>query len=130
MRILIVNTDYTDFLSAFYQQHQGLSTASYDEQMRARIESLFGLADAYSRNLRSLGHEAWDVYANNDLMQSAWAREHGMKATHHELLARAKQWAKATPLRHLKPVFRPLLASRNTFDVLAAQIRHYRPDVV
>jgi len=130
MRILIVNTDYPEFLSWFYQQHPGLATASYQEQLRARYNSIFGLADFYSRNLRILGHEAWDVYANNDLMQSAWAKEHGMKAVAHEVFARAKHWAKATPLRHLKPVLRPLVAARNTFDVLAAQIRYYRPDIL
>lgn len=32
----------------------------YENQMRVRMESLFGVADFYSSNLRTLGHEAWD----------------------------------------------------------------------
>ena len=47
--------------------------------MRVRMESLFGVADFYSGNLRKLGHEAWDIHANNEFAQKAWAREHGVQ---------------------------------------------------
>ena len=46
--------------------------------MQAWVESLFGVADFYSGNLRKLGHEAWDIRINNEFMQKAWAREHGV----------------------------------------------------
>ena len=44
-RFLIVNADYPGFLDVLYSQHPGLETAAYDEQMRVRTASLFGVAD-------------------------------------------------------------------------------------
>src|SRR5262245_20529133 len=77
MRVLIINTDYPDFLRWLYAQHPGLAHRAYAEQMRLRHESLYGVADFYSNNLRILGHEAEDVYANNEYLQKAWAAEQG-----------------------------------------------------
>ena len=79
MKFLILNTDYHDFLSWLYGQQPGLEKQPYEEQMRVRAKSLFGVADFYSRNLHKLGHEAWDIHANNEFMQKAWAREHGLR---------------------------------------------------
>jgi len=66
MRFLIINIDYPEFLGWLYSRHPGLEEQSYEEQMRVRAESLFGVADFYSSNLRKLGHEAYDVHANNE----------------------------------------------------------------
>ena len=65
MKFLILNTDYPGFRRWLYAQHPGLAKQPYEEQMQAWVESLFGVADFYSGNLRKLGHEAW-------------AREHGV----------------------------------------------------
>ena len=78
MRFLILNIDYTEFLQWLYGQSPELEQQPYEKQMRARNESLFGVADFYSSNLRKLGHEAWDIHANNEFMQKAWSREHGI----------------------------------------------------
>ncbi len=59
MRFLILNTDYPDFLRWLYTQHPGLEKQPYEEQMRVRVESLFGVAHFYSSNLHKLGHEVW-----------------------------------------------------------------------
>jgi len=77
-RFLIINTDYSDFLHWLYAQYVGLEHRAYEEQMQACNESMFGLADFYPSNLRKLGYEAWEIHANNEFMQKAWAREHGM----------------------------------------------------
>ena len=135
MKILIINTDYPAFLDSMYSSHPGLAEAAYEEQMRVRNESLFGVADFYSSNLCALGHEAWDVHANNTAMQNAWAGEHGIAVEEPGLLERARPIAAASPLKHLKPVLRPLVRAvfgtpQPSFNVLAAQIRHYKPDVV
>ena len=79
MKFLIVNMDYPRFLRSFYAKHAGLEERSYDEQMRVRVASLFGVADFYSSNLARLGHEAWDIHVNNEVMQRAWARENGIR---------------------------------------------------
>lgn len=144
MKFLIINTDYPDFLRWLYAQHPGLEDRSYKEQLDARSESLFGVADFYSTNLIQLGHEAKEVYANNKWIQKAWAREH--RITVYEpspavreavsLMRRVPALATSTPIRWLKSWARPLLRSHLQhdeswfYDVLSAQIRQYKPDVL
>lgn len=142
-RFLILNTDYGEFLTWFYAQHPGLETAPYAEQLRARMESLFGVADFYSSNLCKLEHEAWDIHANNEFMQRAWAREHGLpveltrpkRQRLQTFMRRAARLASRTPARHLGPLLRPLVNSWNCvpgwfYRILAAQIERLRPDVL
>src|SRR6266705_1217686 len=79
MRFLILTIDYTEFLDWLYAERPGLNRRSYEEQMSARVESLFAGPYVYSTCLRELGHEAYDIYANNRYMQRAWVRENGFK---------------------------------------------------
>lgn len=143
MRVLILNTDYPEFLRWLYAQHSRLEDQPYEEQMRVRNESLFGVADFYSSNLRKLGHEAWDIHANNEFMQRAWAREHGIDVEEpsplqqqwQSALWRARQLAARTPLRYLKRLLPSAIRSPDSqqkwlYDVMAAQIKHHRPDVL
>src|ERR1700743_1485425 len=78
MRILVLNADYPRFLDWFYARQPDLQRATYSAQMTARNESLFGVADFYSRNFATLGHSAAEIHVNNPWLQSAWAREHGL----------------------------------------------------
>lgn len=143
-RVLILNTDYPEVLCWLYAQNPGLENRPYAEQMRVRMESLFGVADFYSSNLRKLGSEAWDVHINNEFMQRSWAREHGLKLegpasaieSGKAILAQAARVAAQTPLRHLKPILKPfflsLINGKSTrlYEILASQIKYYKPDVV
>jgi len=123
MKFLILNTDYLDFLRWLYAQHPGLENAPYEEQMRVRVESLFGAADFLSSNLCKLGHEAWDVYFNNEFMQKAWAHEHGVR------LPSKYEWR--FRLRRGIVPWISRMRSRNWFyEVLAVQIKYYKPDVL
>ena len=81
MRILIINTDYPKFLQSLYASDLGLADAPYDAQMAVRNDSLFGVADFYSRNFRALGHEAIEVHVNNPWLQYAWAREQTIRTS-------------------------------------------------
>ncbi|HLZ33036.1 MAG TPA: glycosyltransferase, partial [Nitrospira sp.] len=144
MKFLIINTDYPGFLHWLYAQHPGLEYQSYKEQLHARTESLFGVADFYSTNLCDLGHEAEEIYANNQWMQEAWSREHSMtvykRATVIQqaagLLRRAPALATSAPVRWLKSYAQPLLRSHLQrerkwfYEVLSAQIKTYKPDVL
>ena len=137
LRFLILSTDYPEFLGWLYAQHPGLDKRPYDEQMQVRYDSLFGDADFYSRNLRLLGHEAFDIYANNEFMQRAWAREHevrlkGLLPMAEGAIQRARRRASRTPLRHLRALLRPALSSMQAwfYDVLTAQIKHFEPDIL
>jgi hypothetical protein len=146
LRFLILNADYPEFLLRLYGEHRGLESQPFAEQMQTRMESLFGMADFYSSNLRRLGHEAWDVLANNEAMQKAWARGHGMAVEpvtltsppQRSALQQARWMAARTPLRHLKPLFpyfrRALHSVQKPpawfYEILTAQIKHFRPDVL
>ncbi len=78
MRILVLTTEYESFLKWHYGRHPRLARASYPEQLRSRIDTLFGSADFYSRNFIDLGHQAEEIFVNNIWLQTAWAREHGL----------------------------------------------------
>ncbi len=144
MKILIVNTDYQDFLVWFYAQHPGLEERTYVEQLGARHASLFGVADFYSHNLRQLGHEAHDLYANNRCLQFAWMRDFGYarsKANSRDrliarLIGRARGLTTRWPLSYLSRLSQrmPGLADPGHpawfYEILSQQIRHYRPDVL
>ena len=144
MKFLIINTDYLAFLHWLYARHPGLEYRSYKEQVHARTESLFGVADFYSSTLCALGHEAAEVYANNHWMQKAWAQEQGMAVQEPAsvirqaatLLRRAPALAASAPVRWLMSCAQPLVRShqrRETrwfYDVLSAQIKKYKPDVL
>jgi len=139
MRWVIVNTDYPDFLRHHYSSNPGLERAPYQEQLQARRDTLFGVADFYSANLRKLGQEAWELYANNDALQRAWARERGIGAAP---AAAGRSLRPQPPAVHrllqvtaLKRLARSVLERRTLFApprgrILAAQLAHYRPDVV
>jgi spore maturation protein CgeB len=79
MRILIVDTCYPAFLAGHYAQHPQLTTAAYEEQWRALMDTFFGTADSYSYHLGLLGHEAREVIANCRELQYAWAQEQGLR---------------------------------------------------
>ncbi len=124
MKFLILSTDYPEFLHWLYTQHPGLENQPYEEQMRVRVESLFGVADFYSSNLRKLGHEAWDIHANNEFMQKAWAREHGMSVPPEDYSWRFRF------RRGIVPWVSRVKNRRWFYGILAAQIKHYKPDVL
>lgn len=125
MRILILNIDYTGFLDSLYAGAPGLAERSYDEQLGARNKSLFGVADFYSSNLEALGHEARELHANNEQLQRAWAREHGVAVRH----VSGSRW-QLRMRRKIVPWVSRLPDMRWMYEILAAQIRHYRPDVI
>lgn len=138
MRFLITNTDYPEFLRWLYAENPGLENESYETQARVRAESLFGEADFYSGNLRKLGHEAWEIHANNEHKQKAWAREHGLRLNEGGLrgaMQKVREKVNRMPLAFLRPVLQPMLGVPGNqpawvYQILAAQIDFYQPDVI
>jgi spore maturation protein CgeB len=120
MRFFIINTDYNEFIKWLYRSNPGLENQPYAEQYRARIESGFGTADFYSKNLRRLGHEAWDVIANIEPMQKRWARENGVRRTRWGIKLRYQviPW----PYKYENEEW--------LYSILAEQIKSYRPDIL
>lgn len=123
MRILILNTDYAEFLDSLYADDPALEHATYEEQLRRRRESLFGVADFYSRNLCALGHDAHEIYVNNEPLQRAWARERGRARVSQNRTLLVRGWRKLSGAgSDPEPAW--------TWEVLRAQIEDFRPDVV
>ncbi len=141
MRILILNADYPRFLARLYRSQAGLETAPYSTQMAARNNSLFGVADFYSKNFSAQGHSAAEIHVNNPWLQAAWAREHGMAvaATGSTMSAsnRLPAWL-LQAVAPLKPMLRPLARKvglspkldEQAERILLAQIEDLRPDLV
>jgi spore maturation protein CgeB len=123
MKVLILNTDYPAFLTSLYGDDSSLKDQPYEVQMRARNESLFGVADFYSSNLRRLGHEAFDIHFNNRFMQTEWAREHGFQ------VKQTSEW-RIRMRRGLVPWLSRANTDRYLYGILESQIRYYRPDVI
>lgn len=133
MRILILNADYDRFLRNQYAAQPGLAEAPYATQLAARNQSLFGVADFYSRNFQAHGHEAMEIHTNNDVIQAMWAREHG--------LAREAAPPRTSPPSAIKRVAKAVLGplKRRLFPsgikpyqarILRAQIAAFDPDII
>jgi spore maturation protein CgeB len=105
MRVLVVDPYYPDVLEGHYRLRPELTAEPYDVQWQALMGSAFGTSDAYSHNLRALGHEAHEVIPNCRPLQRAWAREHAPRAAR-------LPWRVAAPA------------------ILLAQAGWFRPDVV
>jgi spore maturation protein CgeB len=81
MLIVFVHYDYDDFLKSLSAANPGLASSSYDDQLAARYDSLFGTADFYSKPMRDWGHQAIDLYPNNLPLQHAWLIQHQVALT-------------------------------------------------
>lgn len=142
MNILIINTDYDEFISSHYDEHYK-KYLSYEEQLKLRNESLFGVADYYSYNLKALGHSALEIHANNEFMQIAWANEHNFlpydsklaKPTWFTGLQNLRKKISQTRIRKLKLLVKPFLKMLDNrdkwlFEILIKQIAYYKPDII
>lgn len=78
MRIAICDAYYQGAISDLYHRRAGLLDAGYEAQHRAVIDLHLGTGDAYSVGLGAAGHAAVELLSNVDVVQAAWAREHGV----------------------------------------------------
>jgi hypothetical protein len=138
MRVFIVNADYADFLRDLYQSNPVLLHASYDAQMQARNDTLFGVADFHSRNFKAHGHEAVECHVNNRWMQYTWAKEHGLHVSE-PAQPGAPNWKRyfrgvggraRNILRNLAGGSGIVGISDWDRRILEAQIEEYEPDII
>jgi hypothetical protein len=136
VKFLIANTDYAEFLTELYVRNHRLSEQPFGEQLRIRYATRFGVADFYSRNLRSIGHEARDVYVNNLHMQRAWAKEFGTGTYPHHaacnrLIDRIWQQMDRPIMRPIRPVIGSWFGRGDEgCEIFTAQVERDRPDVL
>jgi len=131
MRFLIVDTDYSSFLNWLYAQHPGLEKESHEKQMQVRVESGFACGGSYSSNLRKFCHEANQIFFDNEQLQTAWAREHGLKINtrwQFRLRRGFVPWlSRSMEPRSMDP---RSMDPRWLYDILTAHIKYYKPDVL
>ncbi|MGE5316227.1 MAG: glycosyltransferase [Acidobacteriota bacterium] len=86
-RIVKVTTFYRDFLRSHYEHNPGLAARSYSEQYADLMSQGYGWSDYFSRELRLLGTEAFEIVSNAEHMQHAWAEERGISAMGGDIVA-------------------------------------------
>jgi spore maturation protein CgeB len=123
MKIAVIDTYYGAFLAARYRQDLPSPRADFGEQHAGLIDACFGTSDFYSRHLNEMGHRTDDVIVNAVPLQTAWAREHGV---------RFSELALKVPFRVFRlPIVGPWLASLpGLVEIAIAQIETLKPDVL
>lgn len=102
MKLFRITTDYPWYLDQFYVRNSKLADASFEQQYAALVQDCFGWSDFWSDALLPLGYQVWEPVANAVQLQQTWARENSVNFSD-------PGWMK---------------------EILAAQIRQFRPDVV
>ena len=97
-----ITTNYPGYLRQFYQTRAGVSSQTYGAQHAALMWDAYGWADFWSSALSKLGYACDEVVSNNEPLQKAWAREHGLSFAENNWL----------------------------FEITAAQVKAFRPDVL
>lgn len=73
-------------LKQYYTEHPDVVDKSYSEQYAHLMSQAIGWADFYSRSLKDIGVDAYDIPENAILLQEAWAEENNVQVTGRELL--------------------------------------------
>ena len=96
---------YQEEITSLFRNNSDYRSFSYLEKLSYYFDSthLGSLhSDSFSNSMRLLGHEIIDIVCNFELLQKTWAVEN-------KIFYNDKEWA---------------------FDILMAQIKHFKPDVV
>lgn len=102
MRLLKLGNYYPAYVSGFYAARPKLRNQAYSVQHNSLIEDCFGSADFWTGALKKLNYETLDVIANAEFLQKKWAKENDEKFDENDWL----------------------------FEIAAAQIKVFRPDVL
>ena len=121
MRFLLADTVYAGYVQWLYGQNPGLGNRSYDEQYRATVAGGFHTASAWAEPLRKAGHAVLDIWADHVPLQVRWCQENNAL----DLAMRS-----ADAYR-----FGTTMVDNNKghpwyLDIVAEQVRRFRPDVM
>lgn len=83
---LFLDTFYDRFLSDLNQAQPHLQSAPFATQLSEVIKTNNGDSDFYSAGLRGCGWSAHQIVINSQVMQAAWAREHGVSLSGEALI--------------------------------------------
>lgn len=102
MRLLKLGIYHLTYLRDFYAKRPELKTQPYSVRHSALIDDCFGSSDFWTNALTKLNYETTDIIANAEFLQSRWASENGVNFDESDWL----------------------------FEIAAAQIKKFRPDVL
>ncbi|PKK99893.1 MAG: hypothetical protein CVV56_09010 [Tenericutes bacterium HGW-Tenericutes-1] len=118
MNILILDNYYNGFLQSFYSCHPEVKKQNFEENRSSIMSQRFGTSDAYSHNLKKLGHDAQEIITNDDYLQIKWAHENGIKPL-------------PLPLpRYLNYGLNYILDYDWRYKIIKAQVEKIKPDVL
>jgi hypothetical protein len=116
MNILILDNYYDNFLQSFYSRRPEVEALEFEEHRALLMAQHFGTSDAYSYNLKKLGHEAQEIITNDDRLQMKWAQENGIRTL--------------SSSRYLNYGLNRLMGYNWRYKIIKAQVGHIRPDVL
>jgi hypothetical protein len=96
-RFLKFTTIYAAVIDQILRRQPDYGKLSYSEIYEAVAGFNFAWSDYHIRHMRALGNEAENVFTNFEVLQKAWAREHGVQVSRdnwvHEIaIAQARQF--------------------------------------
>ncbi len=121
MKILFIDTYYSEFLKQFYKKHSGLKSATYKKLKEKLLNTYFGTSNFFSDNLRQLGHNADDLVVNDELLQRKWAKEQNFSLKDNWLISKFQMF----PF-----IYRVIGKPQWIQQIVLEQIKRYKPGVV
>jgi spore maturation protein CgeB len=97
-----ITTIYPEFEIAFRRRCLDYGSLGYGEIYEQLMAQFYGWSDYFAKNLRLRGYEAQENFVNFEVLQKAWAREHGVDYSRRNWLS----------------------------EISLAQIRKYQPDIL
>lgn len=104
-----------DAADRLYGDDAGLRCASYEEQLRSWLERKIGCNEAFSRAMKSRGHEIREVLFDLEPVQRTWAWERGLDLDE-------RDWKAQILLEQIRD-FRPEVLYLEGYDALPASLR-------
>ena len=79
-RFLKITSFYTSFLDYYYKNNPPIIDKCYDTQYKHLMLQGYAWANYFQIHLNNLGNEAFEIIHNAPILQSAWAKEHFIRA--------------------------------------------------
>lgn len=118
MNILILDNYYNGFLQSFYSSHPEVKEQNFEDNRSSIMAQRFGTSDAYSYNLKKLGHDAQEIITNDDRLQIKWAHENGIRPLQLSIP------------RYLNYGLNYILDYDWRYKIIEAQVKQIKPDVL
>ena len=132
MRILIFDTHYQESQRRVYENDPQLAQQPSSKQLDTIYKTGFGRADSLPLNLKKLGHQVEQFIVNVAPIQISWANENGLEIETRRSLATKVQHRLKRRVDRLrdKPVIPGMNVLKWEMEVLTAQARAFKPDVI